>query len=141
MVKDLWHGWSGVECSEASRLGAGIVAAEDSVLAARFRRAGLVVVGRGNTCELGLSGQTDPVVFGAARNPWDPSLAPGASSGGSAAAVAAGVVPLAHGNDGGGSIRMRPPTAGWSGSSRRAAATRSALPPSAMAPTRWSRIT
>ena len=106
VVKDLWHGWSGVECSEASRLGAGIVATQDSVLAARFRRAGLVVVGRGNTCELGLSGQTDPIVFGAARNPWDPSLAPGASSGGSAAAVAAGVVPLAHGNDGGGSIRM-----------------------------------
>ena len=106
VVKDLWHGWSGIECSEASRLGAGIVAAEDSVLASRLRGAGLVVVGRGNTCELGLSGQTDPVVFGAARNPWDPSLAPGASSGGSAAAVAAGVVPLAHGNDGGGSIRM-----------------------------------
>ena len=106
VVKDLWHGWGGVICNEASRLGEGIVAAEDNAMAARWRRAGLVVVGRGNTCELGLSGQTDPVIYGAARNPWDLSRSPGASSGGSAAAVAAGIVPLAHGNDGGGSIRM-----------------------------------
>ena len=49
-------------------------------------------MGRGNTCELGRSDQTDPIVYGAARNPWDPSLAPGASSGSSAAAVAAEVV-------------------------------------------------
>ena len=106
VVKDLWHGWRGVPCTEASRLGAGFVVREDSELAARFRRAGLVVVGTGNTSELGLSGQTDPIVYGAARNPWDLCRAPGASSGGSAAAVAAGIVPLAHGNDGGGSIRL-----------------------------------
>ena len=106
VVKDLWHGWGGVVCNEASRLGEGYVAIEDNVLAARFRNAGLTVAGRGNTCELGLSGQTDPIIYGAARNPWDLSVSPGASSGGSAAAVAAGVVPLAHGNDGGGSIRM-----------------------------------
>ena len=106
VVKDLWHGWGGVMCNEASRLGEGFVAAEDNALAARFRSAGLVVVGRGNTSELGLSGQTDPILYGAARNPWDLSVAPGASSGGPAAAVAAGVVPLAHGNDGGGSIRL-----------------------------------
>jgi len=106
IVKDLWHGWRGVPCNEASRLGEGYIPAQDNELAARWRRAGLVVVGRGNTCELGLSGQTDPVVYGAARNPWDTSVSPGASSGGSAAAVASGIVPLAHGNDGGGSIRM-----------------------------------
>ena len=106
VVKDLWHGWGGVVCNEASRLGEGFAALEDNALAARFRNAGLVVVGRGNTCELGLSGQTDPAIYGAARNPWDLSVSPGASSGGSAAAVAAGVVPIAHGNDGGGSIRM-----------------------------------
>ena len=87
VVKDLWHGWGGVICNEASRLGEGIVPAADNALAARWRRAGLVVVGRGNTCELGLSGQTDPVIYGAARNPWDLSCSPGASSGGSAAAV------------------------------------------------------
>ena len=106
VVKDLWHGWGGVVCNEASRLGEGFAALEDNALAARFRNAGLVVMGRGNTCELGLSGQTDPAIYGAARNPWDLSVSPGASSGGSAAAVAAGVVPIAHGNDGGGSIRM-----------------------------------
>ena len=106
IVKDLWHGWGGVECNEASRLGEGYVASEDSALAARFRNAGLVVVGRGNTSELGLSGQTDPIIYGAAHNPWDLTVTPGASSGGPAAAVAAGVVPLAHGNDGGGSIRL-----------------------------------
>ena len=106
VVKDLWHGWGGVVCTEASRQGEGHVVPRDSVMAERFRRAGLVVVGRGNTCELGLSGQCDPVVFGPTHNPWDLSRSPGASSGGSAAAVAAGVVPLAHGNDGGGSIRM-----------------------------------
>lgn len=106
VVKDLWHGWGGVMCNEASRLGEGTIAPYDNELAARWRHSGLVVVGRGNTCELGLSGQTDPAIYGAARNPWDPSVSPGASSGGSAAAVAAGVVPLAHGNDGGGSIRM-----------------------------------
>ena len=106
VVKDLWHGWAAVPCTEASRLGAGYAASADSELAARFRRAGLVVVGTGNSSELGLSGQTDPIVYGAAHNPWDLSRAPGASSGGSAAAVAAGIVPLAHGNDGGGSIRL-----------------------------------
>ena len=106
VLKDLWHGWGGVMCNEASRLGEGYVVSCDGALAARFKRAGLVAVGRGNTCELGLSGQTDPVIYGAARNPWDLSRSPGASSGGSAAAVAAGIVPLAHGNDGGGSIRM-----------------------------------
>ena len=79
VVKDLWHGWGGVMCNEASRLGEGHVIAQDNTLAARFRHAGLAVVGRGNTCELGLSGQTDPVIYGAARNPWDLSRSPGAS--------------------------------------------------------------
>lgn len=115
VVKDLWHGWGGVLCEQASNLGQGYIEPEDGPLAARFKKAGLVLVGRGNTCELGLSGQAQSRRHGTTRNPWDLSLAPGGSSGGSAAAVAAGIVPLAHGNDGGGSIRMPPAYCGLVG--------------------------
>lgn len=77
----------------------------DSFLAQRFRAAGFVVVGKANTPELGLSPTTEPETFGPTRNPWDPTRIVGGSSGGSAAAVAAGLTPLAHAGDGGGSIR------------------------------------
>jgi amidase len=72
----------------------------------RTERAGLIVVGKTNACELGLLPTTEPLASGPTRNPWDPLRSPGGSSGGSAAAVAAGLVPVAHGNDGGGSIRI-----------------------------------
>jgi amidase len=85
---------------------AGWRSAQDSHLAQRFRRAGFVLLGRTNTPELAGSYTTEPLAYGPTRNPWDHSRSPGGSSGGSAAAVAAGFVPVAHGNDTGGSIRV-----------------------------------
>ena len=90
-------------------------ASEDSVLVARLRAAGCVVLGKTNTPEFGWKGDTENPTFGATRNPWDLERSPGGSSGGSAAAVAAGMVPLATGSDGGGSIRIPSALCGLSG--------------------------
>lgn len=81
-------------------------AAEDSYVVRRLRRAGFVVLGRTNTPEFGSSPTTEPLAFGPTRNPWNLDHSAGGSSGGSAAAVAAGFVPVAHASDGGGSIRI-----------------------------------
>ena len=78
----------------------------DTFLGARLREAGFVTIGKTNTSELGIVPTTEPEVYGPTHNPWDLDRSPGGSSGGSAAAVAAGIVPIAHANDGGGSIRI-----------------------------------
>lgn len=84
----------------------GFVAPTDSHLTTRFRQAGLVILGRTNTPEFGLIPSTEPLARGPTRNPWHLGHTPGGSSGGSAAAVAAGFVAMAHAGDGGGSIRI-----------------------------------
>ena len=85
---------------------AGFRAPMDSFLAQRFRDAGLITFGKTNTPEFGIVATTESDAYGPCRNPWDTDRTPGGSSGGSAAAVAAGIVPMAHANDGGGSIRI-----------------------------------
>jgi len=90
-------------------------AGADSILVARLRAAGCVVIGKTNTPELGAKGQTSNKVFPVTRNPWDPARTPGGSSGGTGAALAAGMVPLATGSDGGGSIRIPASLCGLTG--------------------------
>ena len=90
-------------------------AAHDSELVRRLKAAGCVVVGKTNTPEFGHRGKTDNVPFGITRNPWSLDHTPGGSSGGTAAALAAGLVPLATGSDGGGSIRIPAALCGLSG--------------------------
>lgn len=84
----------------------------DTTLGSRFRTAGLVTIGKTNLPEFGLQSTTQPLAFGPTCNPWDLTRSTSGSSGGSAAAVAAGIVPAAHGNDGSGSLRM---PAAWCG--------------------------
>ena len=81
-------------------------APHDNYLAQRYREAGFVIVGRTNTPEFGAVTTTEPLAYGPTHNPWDLSRSPGGSSGGSAAAVAARLVPVANAGDGGGSIRV-----------------------------------
>ncbi len=106
LVKELVASVAGAATTAASRLYAGNMATADSEIVARLRRAGLVILGKTNSPEFGLSPATESLLYGVTRNPWNLALSPGGSSGGSAAAVAAGMVPLAHATDGGGSIRI-----------------------------------
>ncbi|WP_331766323.1 amidase family protein [Embleya sp. NBC_00896] len=105
-VKDLGCDVAGMVTTEGSRLFADAVAERDGVLATRYRRAGLVVVGKTNTPEFGKNASTEPLLHGPSHNPWRTTHSTGGSSGGSAAAVAGGMLPAAHANDGGGSIRI-----------------------------------
>lgn len=106
LIKDLLAVIQGVPMSAGSRAVHGLVPDHDSELIERTRAAGLVLVGKTNTSELGLAPVTEPVLFGPTANPWDTARTPGGSSGGSAAAVAARMVPMASGSDGGGSLRI-----------------------------------
>jgi len=114
-VKDLEDA-AGLVTSQGSALFSSSPPAEaDSVLVSRLRAAGCVVVGKTNAPELGWKADTDNPVFGSTANPWDLAHSPGGSSGGSSAALAAGMVPLATGSDGGGSIRIPSSCCGLSG--------------------------
>jgi amidase len=105
LLKDLACEMKGVRFTEGSRFLASYVSSYDSELVVRLRRAGLVILGKTSTPEFGMAPACEPVLFGPVRNPWDQQLSTSGSSGGSAAAVASGMVPFAHGNDLGGSLR------------------------------------
>lgn len=106
LLKDIMGDFEGVATQFGSRFLAGSPAPVHSTLTTRFLAAGLVPLGKTNVPEFGLLPVSESNLYGPARNPWNPDHTPGGSSGGSAAAVAAGIVPLAHANDGGGSIRI-----------------------------------
>lgn len=106
LLKDLRASYTGVRLTWGSAFMHNFVPDHDCELVARLKRAGFVFVGKTNTPELGIAPTTEPVLFGPTRNPWNLSRSPGGSSGGSAAAVATGMVPMAHANDAGGSIRI-----------------------------------
>jgi amidase len=105
-VKDLVALTEGVRTTMGMNAMEDWVPSQDSALVRRLREAGAIVVGKTNTPEMGILPVTEPDRFGPARNPWDTSRTTGGSSGGSAAAVASGMAPIAHANDGGGSIRI-----------------------------------
>lgn len=106
LAKDLDADFAGEPMSKGSRLYAGWRPSEDSELARRWKRAGVIVVAKTNTPEFGLTPVTEPELWGPTRNPWDTARTSGGSSGGSAAAVAARFAPIASAGDGGGSIRI-----------------------------------
>lgn len=106
LVKDLGQEYAGVPTSYGSRALKNHVATEHAHVVKRWLDAGLVIFGKTNTPEFGAKGITEPELWGPARNPWNTNHTPGGSSGGSGAAVAAGIVPAAGANDGGGSIRI-----------------------------------
>ena len=106
LLKDILADQEGWPTTLGSRFMKGVKSGSTSELTRRFLTAGLNPIGKTNVPELGLLPVTEPVAYGATRNPWNLNHTPGGSSGGSAAAVAAGIVPIAHANDGGGSIRI-----------------------------------
>lgn len=106
LLKDGIAAVEGEAFSNGSNMLKSFVPAYDSELVKRLEKAGFIIVGKTNMPEFGLLPTTEPLAFGATKNPWDLTKTPGGSSGGSAAAVAARLVAVAHGNDGGGSIRI-----------------------------------
>lgn len=106
LLKDMLAEVENTPMRWGSRLMENYISPIDSALVKRYRKAGLVFIGKTNLPEFGLSPTTEPDSFGATLNPWDRSKSPGGSSGGSAVAVATLMVPMAHGGDGGGSLRI-----------------------------------
>ena len=106
LLKDLHLFMQGLVSSNGSAMWRGNIADHDSTLVKRYKDAGLVIFGKTNSPELGLNPVTEPREFGPSRNPWNTDVTPGGSSGGAGAAVAAGILPVAHASDGGGSIRI-----------------------------------
>ncbi len=106
LLKDLIAEYKGSPFSEGSVAVKGYVSKIDSELVRRQKKGGLIIIGKTNTPEFGLLPTTEPTLCGATANPWNLGITAGGSSGGSAAAVAAGIMPMAHGNDAGGSIRI-----------------------------------
>jgi amidase len=104
-IKDL-NPTKGLRTTWGSKIYEHFIPTEDSLDVARLKAAGAIVVGKTNTPEFGAGGNTFNAVFGATRNPWNPALTSGGSSGGAAAALATGMGPLAQGSDLGGSLRM-----------------------------------
>src|SRR5438445_10979977 len=106
VLKDLNQYLAGTITSAGSRIWKDSVADFDSTLVERYKQAGLVIFGKTNSPELGLTTTTESVLFGQTHNPWNLERTSGGSSGGAAAVVASRIVPMAHGSDGGGSIRI-----------------------------------
>jgi amidase len=106
LLKDMRAGALGMPTRNGSRMMPPIPADHDATLVTRYRAAGLIPLGKTNVPEFGILPVSESRLYGPARNPWNLDHTPGGSSGGSAASVAAGIVPLAHATDGGGSIRI-----------------------------------
>jgi amidase len=107
-MKDLWPSSAGdpLHLGNVAMKSFGYTHPVDANITRAYRRAGMVIVGRSNTPEFGAVATTEPIAYGATRNPWNPDHSPGGSSGGAGAAVAAGLLPVANASDGGGSIRI-----------------------------------
>ena len=106
LLKDILGNYIGVPTTAACRFMRDVPATRDDTLVARYKAAGLIAVAKTNVPECGILPTTESAFYGPCRNPWNVEHSTGGSSGGSAASVAAGIVPLAHANDGGGSIRI-----------------------------------
>ena len=106
LLKDIHAHCTGFASTSGSRFLIDNIPDHETEMVRRYRQGGLVIFGKTNTPEFGLNAATEPQLFGPTRNPWNTERIPGGSSGGSAAAIAAGIVPIASGSDGGGSIRI-----------------------------------
>ncbi len=106
LIKDLMSAYAGVPLTRGSKAYKNYIPPHDSELIKRYKKAGMIILGKTNTPEFGLLGVTEPELHGPSRNPWNTNHTPGGSSGGSGAAVGSGMVPMASAGDGGGSIRI-----------------------------------